>query len=322
MASPATSLKAPSHIGDQELTTTGPPAYYRTHSEITHPREYAHLFDALPRDVDSLVRTVGGLMLHPNVARKHGLGPEAEMPEERIRLVAEMVAAIRAIDDSPLTEAREPARRLVTSCRSPSLLLVGMLRHKGVPARKRVGFARYLPSRHNVIHEIAECWNDREGRWVLVDPALDERMFKGYRAFLASIGQAHRGLGDALDVRPEEFMVGAQVWRWCRAGRAEPDDFRCGDDRGMHWIGYALLHDLNALNKAELLSHDFSGGPLEDGSGGAMTVETLRFLDRAAELVTEVGERFDEMRRFYDESAWGSEARECLAAFPLAGSAS
>jgi transglutaminase-like putative cysteine protease len=56
---------------------------------------------------------------------------------------------------APLTTEREPSRRLQSNCRTSAVLVVAMLRHQGVPARKRTGFARYI----NYIQEIAEYWD-------------------------------------------------------------------------------------------------------------------------------------------------------------------
>jgi transglutaminase-like putative cysteine protease len=99
----------------------------------------------------------------------YGVPPCQDEPIDSVRLVSGMLAAILDRDDAPLTVERDPARRLVGNCRQPAVLLVAMLRHKGIPARKRVGFARYLPGPGATIHEIAQCWDASQRRWRLVD---------------------------------------------------------------------------------------------------------------------------------------------------------
>jgi hypothetical protein len=274
-------------------------------------------FDDLPDELPALVRTVQGLLVHTLAAGLYGLPPGTDTPEERLRLVADMLAIIQEICQAPLTVARDPGRRLVGNCRQPAVLLVAMLRHQGIPARKRVGFARYLPGPRNCIHEVTQYWNAGEGRWTLVDPGNDEPVAESQRAYFASIGQPHRAEYDTLDLGPEEFILAGTAWRQCRSGRANPDEFGYGDDRGTRWLRITVLQDLDALNKAELNSYDSWGGPLasEPGSPAAgrfryldraeTTPGELRFLDQMAELTVDADRHLDELRRRYADSAWG-----------------
>jgi hypothetical protein len=123
------------------------------------------MLDGLPTAIPDLVKVVQGLIIHPVAVERQGLPPDEATPEQ-VRFVADMLQHIVDRSSAPLTTAREPSRRLQSNCRTSAVLLVAMLRHQGVPARKRTGFARYI----NYIHEIAEYRDAGGDMWVLVDP--------------------------------------------------------------------------------------------------------------------------------------------------------
>jgi hypothetical protein len=298
--------------------------FYRTHGPISDPGAYAYLFDDLPGDLPGMVRVVQGLIVHPHATGLYGLPPAPDEPIDRVRFVSGMLAAILDRLDAPLTVERDPGRRLVGNCRQPAVLLVAMLRHRGVPARKRVGFARYLPGPYAEIHEVAQCWDAGEDRWRLVDPGNDDAIRASQRAFFASIGQPHRAGYDTLDLGPEDFILAGTAWRRYRDGSADPGEFGCGDDRGARWLRITVLQDLDALNKAELNSYDSWGGPLAGGPDMPPASEVryldragtndaeARFLDRMAELTADPDMRLGELLRQYAESAWGRGVLDAL----------
>ncbi len=306
------------------MTGTGVLDYYRGHSAVTDPRGYGYLFDGLPGELPALVRVAQGLFMHTFAAGLHGLPAGRDAPEDRIRLVPGMLAAIMDLCDEPLTVARDPVRRLVGNCRQPAVLLAAMLRDQGIPARKRVGFARYLPGPCACIHEITQYWDAGEGRWKLADPGNDELATASQRAFFASAGQPHRAGYDTLDLGPEDFVLAPAAWRQCRAGHASPSEFGYGDNRGTRWLRQTVLQDLDALNKAELCSADSWGGPLAgqpasppDGSPRYLdraetTPAEARFLDQMAELASDPDRHFSELRRRYAGSAWGQGVQDKL----------
>ena len=98
-----------------------------------------------------------------------------ELTEERqgaihIRRIEELIDAILALDERPLSLARPPDRRLAARCHHCVRLLVAILRAKGIPARVRAGFGAYFNPGHFENHVLCEHWSGAERRWVLVDP--------------------------------------------------------------------------------------------------------------------------------------------------------
>lgn len=284
-------------------------AYYRAHGPISDPGELAHLLDGLPTDVASLMAVVRGLTLHEQAGRRvYGLTDVTEVSQDDSRFMADLLATIQRIDGAPLTVPRDPAIRIIGDCRNPPLLLVTMLRQRGVPARKRTGFARYIPGAApmGMPHDVTEYWDDARRCWVLVDPGLDEEVLARRRGYFAEKGEAWRGQVDVLDVDRTLFVAGPEIWLGLRSGRIAPGQLSVsGAD--LSRAAQVLLEDLDSLNKTELHGHDLD------------IVETVEespeFLDRMAELSARVDERFQEMRRWFDDSPWGRTAHERLAAF-------
>jgi len=245
-------------------------APYRAQSAVTDPGEHADLFAGLPADLTGLARVAGGLVVH-YFADKWVFGHE--VPAERVgeintRLVRPMLSRLRALDDSPMTQARPLERRLVGCCRDYAVLLCAMARHRGIPARLRVGFANYfLPGSHED-HAVAECWDAAAGRWRLIDAQLGPRHLAFYRITF-----------DPLDVPRDRFLVGGRAWRMCRQGQADPNTFGIsvpGAPRGWPFLRSRLLLDLAALNRQELLQWDAWGAEPD--------VAAFALLDEAARL--------------------------------------
>ena len=93
--------------------------------------------------------------------------PENRLSEIHLRPIAERLARIVELDDQPLHIARKPEGRALQRCNSFALMLVTMLRAKGVPARSRCGFAVYFNPPNFEDHWVCEYWNAQtaDGAW-------------------------------------------------------------------------------------------------------------------------------------------------------------
>src|ERR1700730_13546841 len=120
-------------------------AYYAAHSALTDPGVHAGSVNSLPSDVLTLCQTLQGLLIHEAWIDKYGVSPAVFSGQSRETLsVAQRLEQLLAIDPSPLTTARPNASKALSPCRDLSLMLCGVLRHHGVPARVRCGFAQYF----------------------------------------------------------------------------------------------------------------------------------------------------------------------------------
>jgi len=111
-------------------------SYYTAPARLSNAGVHARRFDGLPRDLPSLCALVQGLLLHVHWAEANGVTLTAERQREpNLRSLSAMLDRLFALDDASLAQARPLEHRLVGNCRHFSLLLCGLLRHQGVPAR-------------------------------------------------------------------------------------------------------------------------------------------------------------------------------------------
>jgi hypothetical protein len=250
--------------------------YYSTQSGFSDPGEMAGLYADLCRDPRELARVVRELMVHRTEAGLLGF----EHPRDRLhndaetRYVDDILRLIADRDDAPLAQRREYGARFVGTCRDFTLLHVSMLRHVGVPARLRTGFADYFSTDgFHVDHVVTEYWDDDRG-WLLAD------------AELADPGiTAHFPVDfDVMDVPRDRFLVAGSAWQAVRAGEVDPKEFGLPLAEnplvGEWFVAGSVRLDLAALNKVETLLWDVWGTFAD--SDDAMTDEIRALYDQVA----------------------------------------
>ena len=246
--------------------------FYARQGPITDPGRLTMLLDNLPSDPGVLVKIVQGLIVHVFWAERYGLSlGEDRKQEVRLRSVPRMLSRVIELDDRPLTEARPLAAKLVGNCRDHSVLLASFLRHRGIPARARCGFATYFLPNHFEDHWVCEYWDAGRKRWVMVDAQLDALQRETLRVDF-----------DTLDLPPGRFVTGGQAWALCADGRADPETFGIFDMRGRWFIRGNTVRDLLALAKLELLPWD--GWGLISLPDDGLSDDDRQLVDRVAEL--------------------------------------
>ena len=247
---------------------------------------------ALPKDVATLVKIVQGVLLHAEMAP---FLYEVKFSEEQrrdmhVRPLSEMLMRIGAIDAHPLISAREPGRRMPCVCRHFSLMLCGILREQGIPARARCGFGAYFNQGKFEDHWVCEYWNAPQSRWVLVDAQMDAAQQKTFRLDF-----------DPLDVPRDRFIIAGDAWQMCRSGRADPNRFGLSMVPHLHGLWFVagnVIRDLAALNRMEMLPWDVWGMMSLEDAG--LSEEKRALLDRIAALTLAGDARFAEVREIYE----------------------
>ena len=241
-------------------------------------------FAGLPDDAVGICRPVPNLVLQPADATAAGLSEE-RFAENQVRRADQLVATLLALEPAPLVNGRARERRVVGTCRHFAVLACALLRHRGIPARVRCGFATYFQPGQGLDHWITEYWHVPDGRWVRIDP---------------------EALGLKVLERPEdlavgEFLTGGEAWAGYRDGRLDAAVFGVHgtENWGPAEIRGNAIRDLAALNKVEMLPWDEWGRMAASYRG-----ETGSGYDALIDVVAEVtaGEDLSAVAALYAEA--------------------
>jgi len=225
---------------------------YTVQTEYSDPGVHAALYDALPDDVARIGAVVRNLLIHYRAGGIEFTGER--LAEIDHRWVSAMLATDQKRNGTPLAVPREPVDHVVGCCRDYTLMFVSMLRHKGIPARSRIGFATYFGPGFNYDHVVAEYWNGE--RWVMVDAELTPDAGDTF---------------DPLDMPPGRFVSAAEVWLDVRAGTRDPDSY--GVDPGLPFRGEWFIRNYVQLQLAHLQGDELllwdNWGSMSDTVDGA-----------------------------------------------------
>jgi hypothetical protein len=222
---------------------------YATQSRFSDPGRHADWLADTPADLVALRDIAAGLVFHHWAAgdpTAHGF-PSSRLAEVDLRYAEAMLGRLRELDPTLSGEPRRPTDRILGCCRDFTLLYVTLLRHHGIPARSRIGFADYLRPGWHIDHVVAEVWDG--SRWRLVDPEPFDHITV-----------------DLLDIPRDRFLVGPDAWRALRTGALDPSTVVVSPDlvepflRGFPYARHNLALDIAALNKHEMLLWDIWGG--------------------------------------------------------------
>jgi len=239
--------------------------HWATQSPVTEPGPAGKVIDELPDDLAGLRQASSQLVFHYRAGgdfTANGV-PAERMAEINTRYADVMLDRILARGAPTLARARPPGDRVVGCCRDATVLFLALARHKGIPARARVGFSAYFHPGWLIDHVVAEVWDEREGRWRLVDGEMNA----GWTP------EVNGRTVDWLDLTDDQFVTGPRAWQAARAGESDPERHVVAPDldipvlRGWPYIAHNVIHDLAALNKTEMLLWDAWGMQLSEGSG-------------------------------------------------------
>ena len=266
-------------------------AYYATQSEVSDPREHTRLFDAMPTDPARLVDAVSGLVLHPLIVHALGITPHPDSAGDvEARTVRNIVARLLARDAAPLEIARPPERLFIGICRDYTMVACAALRRHGIPARARVGFARYFVGGFHDDHWV--CEYDAGDGWRLLDAQLSVRL------------REHFGIAfSPADVPRDQFLVAGEAWRRLRRGAIDPATIGV-HAHGLHgawFVAGNVVKDLAALNKRETLAWEYWGMSRRfSGPGTTVPDEAAAKLDAIAAMTAGPEPEWKALRDTYE----------------------
>lgn len=204
---------------------------------MSDPARYRLLFDDLPHELGDLLSAIQGFLIHLDWLRLYHADVDdiGQMPRTTLNVGQRLQDVIRR-DPRPLRERRPPSDRSPGTCRDYALMLVSILRCRGVPARVRCGFGRYFGDGWED-HWICEYFDSARGDWRLVDAQLDD------------VQRRSLGIGfDTSDVPRSQFMPAGEAWTRMRAGEFLSDQFGHGTSRGDWFMAVNVVRDHLSLN--------------------------------------------------------------------------
>ncbi|MEL6645419.1 MAG: transglutaminase domain-containing protein [Pseudomonadota bacterium] len=225
----------------------GAPEFYRRQGAWSDPRALKWAFDDIEATPEAIASTVQGLLLHDYF----GAHLYAEPPDEigtasRVTLpIAERLPTLYDFERVNLSNARRTRDRRVGTCRDFALLTCSIMRHHGVPARVRCGFARYFHPPTFEDHWICEYWDEGSRSWKMIDAQLDEAHI------------AHLSIDfDTTNMPKEQFLFPWEVWEEHRNNLDRLSAFGHGDAAGFWFVRVNLARDFLALTKNEVSGWD------------------------------------------------------------------
>lgn len=231
-------------------------------SPYSTPGRYVDRLAAVPDDLASLCAASRNVIAHYRAELP-------DLPEERRGEVdSRWLEAILALDQqrhpAGLAQPRPVAERVAGCCRDHSLLVVGALRQRGVPARNRIGFAHYFTPGWAGDHVIVELW--QQGRWHRADPELGPDF-----------------TFDVHDIPAGEdapFETAAEAWLGWRAGDRDLSIY--GLEADPAFTGPNFVRDYVIFEVA----HRYGGEMLLwDGWGATEEAPDLDVIDELAQLL-------------------------------------
>ncbi|SDD75912.1 transglutaminase-like domain-containing protein [Auraticoccus monumenti] len=234
-------------------------------SPCSDPGRYSARLAEVPDDLASLCAAARNVIAHYR-AELPDL-PEERRPEIDSRWLEVVLDLDQQRHPVGLDQPRATADKVAGCCRDHSLMVVGALRQRGVPARNRIGFASYFERGWAADHVVVELWH--EGRWVRADPEL---------------GDGHPfDVHDLPTGRDAPFETAAEAWLGGRAGDRDLDRYGVhgvpglsGPDFVQTYVVFEIAHRFGQ----EMLLWD-GWGATEEPLDPEETDELARLLVRA-----------------------------------------
>ncbi len=279
--------------------------FYKKTSPYTDLGLYKDFAKSLPNDVQELCLLQRNQIIHPiafeneeirnsrncfwgdmtqisdmNLLREDDIFPNA------ISMLAELLRR-----DTNYSLKREAKNKIFVTCRGQAILLVAILKSKGIPARVRSGFSQYVCDGICVDHWLAEYYNTDKNKWCLVDADCC----------------CNEGITfDIYDVPQDQFLSAAQVWIKIRENGFDSIKLKhayYGDDMDhlIMTLTTALFYDFHCLMNDEIIYLHYP--KYLKNQQFKLTEKNLKELDELAELMLNPDQHFDSLYHIWENKA-------------------
>ena len=256
--------------------------FYRQYSPFTDPGEYEYMYKYLPDSLPELCRIVCSQFLHPFAQLP---GYREQIPKERwnemedYQSVNDILKGLVGYNPAGFVYDREPAEKLILGCQHSAILLVSILKYRGIPARVRAGHATYLAPGFHINHTICEVWNESKNRWMLVDPSMV-----------------------MIDFSRDKFDFSNEAWFQMQNGEIDPNRYGIpGRYTGEGSIVGKISNDLAAILGTEYPIYRYA--PILDNAMGEemkLSTDQIEILNTVCELMKTIDvENFTKLQEIY-----------------------
>ena len=259
--------------------------FYCQYSEFTDPGEYAYMYDNLPESLPELCNLIRSQLIHPyaELSKYRDQIPEERRDESaKYPTVKSILEGLYKSDSRGLVKDRKPQDRLILGCRHNAILLASVLKYRGIPVRLRAGHATYIIPDFHTSHTICEVWNEKENRWMLVDPNME-----------------------MIDFNKEQFDFSNDTWLQLQQKKIDPDLYGLpGRYSGLISIVGKISPDMAAILGTEYPIDRYA--PILDyvtGGNNRLTAEQTETLNRVSKLMKNLNaENLSELRDIYNNT--------------------
>ncbi len=248
---------------------------YIKDSVFSNPLHYRNSLKKSCANAEQACTFTQNLLIHAYWLEHYQYDPDMSLRYEEMqaRNLSEIFDISVSKNDSSFEKVRSANERVVSTCRDFSLMICGIFRVNGYPARLRCGFATYLTPDHFEDHWICEYWNKESSSWFRVDAQLDD------------VHKEQLDIDfDPYNVPSERFVSAGSAWELCRAGQEDPALFGIQGISGLPFIKANIVRDMCALGKIETLPWDSGWGILKDPVAPIETASELSLIDKYARI--------------------------------------
>jgi len=271
---------------ENEQTDSSILDFYRQYSSFTDPGEYEYLYENLPDSLPELCSLIRSQYINYGweLNQYRELIPKERWNESfKYPTVKSALEGLLSHDSRGLVKDRKPENRLMLICRDNALLLASILKYRGIPARVRYGFAPYFIPDFHANHVICEVWNEKDNRWMLVDPSANR-----------------------IDFDREEFDFSNDVWLKMQHKEINPEVY--GMPGRYKYNGSPLMTTVVCYDLASILGTEYPVGqhsPILDYvfQNNEFTTKQVEILNRISELMKSIdADNISKLQKIYNST--------------------
>jgi formylglycine-generating enzyme len=261
--------------------------FYKQYSSFTDPGDYGYLYKNLPDSLPELCRLIRSQYINYGweLDNYRELIPKERWNESlKYPTVKSALEGLLSYDSRGIVKDRKPENRLMLICRDNALLLASILKYRDIPAGIRYGFAPYLIPGFHSNHVICEVWNEKDNRWMLVDPSADR-----------------------IDFNREEFDFSNDVWLKMQKKEINPKLY--GMPGKNEYNGSPLMTTVVCYDLVSILGTEYPVGqysPILDYvfQNNQLTTKQVEILNRISELMKSIdADNISKLQKIYNNTS-------------------